>query len=84
MSRESGFLIVKYGARTIALAGTPKDAEQYVLWHQELKEVWKSDRMVGEVQTLARIRDDIVADIDEVLAGVLVDGRVPGHCEGCP
>ncbi|NQT74633.1 MAG: site-specific integrase [Chloroflexi bacterium] len=80
---ESGFHITKYGAFTIARASTIKDAEKSVRWHQELRERWKSDSMVSEVHKLAQIRSDIAADIDDVLARLLLDSHIPGSCGTC-
>ena len=81
---ESGIYIVKYGAFVIVHSGSQEESEKLIRWHQELREQWKSDSIVNEVKRLAQIRCDIAADIDEVLAGLLLDGHIPGSCGRCP
>jgi len=45
---------------------------------------WKSHPIAREVAGLLGTRKRIADEIDDVLARLLVDGHIPGHCEGCP
>ena len=83
-NQESGFHVIRYGAYAVAMAGNHEDAQRYVEWHKELMGRWKSDPIAREVARLIGTRKRIADEMDDVLAKLLVDSHVPGHCQGCP
>ena len=82
--KEGGFHVTRYGRYAVARAGNQEDAQRYVEWHKELMGRWKSHPIAQEVAGLLETRKRIADEIDDVLARLLVDGHIPGRCEGCP
>jgi|GEM_PF-2063922 len=71
-----------YGARCVGYATTRAGALRFQEWHWQVLNGSSSDG-VARIKEYKADREKLTREMDEILAKLVVDGKVAGSCSGC-
>lgn len=80
---DGGMFTSQYGAEFLGLANTKEEGEQYQEWHKQLMAKYRKSKATQSIKKLGAEREKVSEVLHQALARLLVDGRIPGECDGC-